>query len=176
GLVKKAARNEFIHKVLDQPLSSLNPRPAVCVRPSVTLAEAIRLMNEIKAGCILVENSQGKLAGIVTERDIMTHLPDKWNKLDVLVVSELMTEHVEALRYDNSLNQALHQMSVKRFRHIVVYNAEGDPEVLSTRDLFKYLSPYLKISKATKKTSTKISSPKKQVKKVIKKTVKKKKK
>lgn len=181
GLAKKAQRNEFIHKVLDQPLSSLNPRPAVCVRPSATLAEVVRLMNEIKSGCILVDKGQGKLAGILTERDLLFNIPANWNALDTLTVGDIMKTNVEALRTENSLNQALHQMSVRRYRHIVVYNSEGDPEVVSSRDLFKYLSSYLnikspKLQAPASKSETKKSLKKKPIKKTsAKKTVKSKK-
>jgi CBS domain-containing protein len=46
--------------------------PAVSIEPDADLYEAARLMAEHKIGCLPVTEG-GKLAGIVTETDVLTH-------------------------------------------------------------------------------------------------------
>ncbi len=180
GLQEKTSR--ITQEVLGLSLSELTPRDAVSVSENATVHEAILQMNGIKAGCVLVENSDGELSGILTERDILRNLPKKVEDISKTKVRHVMTRNVEILRPDNSVNFAMHQMSVNRFRHIPIVTKNNEAAILSSRDVLKYLArslggvskkstPVKKAAKVKKKVVKK-----KPVKKPVKKTVKKSKK
>src|SRR3989442_1654652 len=57
---------------LDRPISSIKLRPAVVVEEGTVLAEAIRLMRQRRIGST-IGTREGKLVGILTERDLMMH-------------------------------------------------------------------------------------------------------
>ncbi len=158
-----------IKEILKQPLLTLEPRQAIYVSPQTTLLQAVQKMNEIKSGCVIVEDFSGNVVGIVTERDVLYHMPHNLSDLTKIKVSDIMTTHVEVLKEDNALSHALHQMSVKKFRHIPVINKDNSLGIISVRDVLKFITKNLgKITPApVKKTKPK---PKKVVKKAKAKT------
>src|SRR5437879_12265313 len=72
------AGGEHVPRVLDQrmirePIRYLAPRPPVCVAPTDTVIDTIRMMREHRIGCVLVIE-RDRLPGIVTERDFIMKL------------------------------------------------------------------------------------------------------
>jgi len=115
-------------RVLDQrmirePIRSLAPRPPVCVAPTDTVIDAIRMMREHRIGCVLVIERE-RLLGIVTERDFMT--PDP-----------------EVLSPDDPIVYALNKMSVGGFRHVPLVGEAGQPlGVVSVKDIVDYITDF----------------------------------
>lgn len=129
--------------LMESPLSKLNPRDAVCVFENTSIGEAVIRMNEIKAGCVLVQDTRGNICGILTERDILFQTTSTIRNLKKIPVCELMTPKVDTLPETSTIACALHYMSVKRYRHIPVIRQNKGPGVLSSRDILKYLTDHL---------------------------------
>lgn len=136
-------KTKFIRILMEDPLSKIGPKEAICVSEETSVLEAVRKMNEIKAGCVLIEDNRGNLSGIMTERDILFRTEGEVVGLSKVKVSQLMTPHVETLSEDASLAYALNKMSVRRVRHIPVMRKGKKPGILSARDLLKYLAKHL---------------------------------
>lgn len=130
--------------LMEVPLAKLKPRDVVCIPETTTILEAVRRMNQIKAGCVLVENSGHRIVGILTERDVLYRIKAGSTNFDKLPVTRIMTPSVEFLTEENSLAHALHQMSIKRFRHIPITRLGKGPGIISSRDLMLYLAQHLK--------------------------------
>src|SRR5437879_12557196 len=69
------AGGEHVPRVLDQrmirePIRYLAPRPPVCVAPTDTVIDTIRMLREHRIGCVLVIERE-PLLGIVTEPDFV---------------------------------------------------------------------------------------------------------
>src|SRR5436309_11636184 len=60
----------FDEHLLDRPISSIKWRPAVVIEEGSLVAEAIRQMRQRRIGSAMITRN-GKLAGILTERDLM---------------------------------------------------------------------------------------------------------
>jgi CBS domain-containing protein len=103
--------------------------------PDAKVRDAAREMTNRNYGAIVVTDASGKLAGIVTERDLMTKVVAKGVDPDSTPVSAIMTAAVRTAREDDEVADCLDAMSEGRFRHLPVVDAEGQPVgMVSQRD------------------------------------------
>jgi CBS domain-containing protein len=127
--------------VLDQqriqdPIRLLAPRAALHVSPGDPLSEAVRLMREHHVGCVLAVED-GRLAGILTERDLLLKLEDADLSRPV---RDLMTPRPEVLHPDDPVIYALHRMAVGGYRHVPLVDHSGAPVgILSVKDIVHYV-------------------------------------
>lgn len=63
----------------------------IAVDANVKVKEAVKLMNEYEIGCLIVEN-KGKVAGIVTERDLLKRVIEESKDPERVNVSEIMSQ------------------------------------------------------------------------------------
>ncbi len=132
-------------KVLDErlflePIRILRRRSGhVAVPLGASIGEAARVMKEHRIGCVLVED-QGRLAGIFTERDILTKLVGTGYDPARVQVDSVMTRNPETLSPEDPIAFALHLMSVGGFRHVPLVDADQRPlDILSIKDIVDYV-------------------------------------
>lgn len=124
--------------ILTTPISNLPLRPPICVDVEGTVTDAVQAMNEHHTGCVLIER-EGRLAGIFTERDVLTRVVCRKDDC-ALPVATVMTPNPEALEPNASIAYALNKMSVGGYRHIPVVDRSGKVQgVVSIRDLVDFL-------------------------------------
>lgn len=132
-------RAELDPEVFEQPLSVLCRHPAASVDIGATVERAVALMRERRLGAVLVTD-QGKLAGIVTERDLLMKVGldgESWRRRPV---TELMTPNPDALELDDALKFVLNQMQVGGYRHVPVVNDRGEPiHLISLRNVARFV-------------------------------------
>lgn len=129
-----------IEKVLMRdPISKLGPRKAMTVQGETSVLDAVDKMNEAKVGCVLVEKN-GRLDGIVTERDVVFKVLSRTGDLSKVTVSEIMTRSPESLTEDDTLAYAVNKMSIGGFRHIPIVKMGRPVGIISVRDVLRYLS------------------------------------
>jgi CBS domain-containing protein len=134
-----AADNAFNEKVLTRPLEVLPPAEAVLVEPVAPVLEAVHLMRDRHAGCVLVVRA-GKLKGIVTDRDIVARVIAAGIDPAKTPVRRVMTPTPETLRPTDSIAFALNLMSLGGYRHIPLVDKAGAPVgVVSVKDIVGYL-------------------------------------
>src|SRR5689334_18555736 len=90
--------------LLSEPLKNLKPRDAVYVEKDALVRIAIERMNLKKVGCALVEDDEGKLIGIITERDLLLRSDEN---LEQKKVGDIMSEKLETLNDNDNLASAL---------------------------------------------------------------------
>jgi CBS domain-containing protein len=91
--------------------------------PSTTVRDVARAMARVESGAIPVLED-GKVVGLVTDRDIVLRVVAEGKGLDT-PVSEVMTQDVEACREDDNVADATGKMSSKQIRRLVVLNDRG---------------------------------------------------
>ncbi len=124
--------------ILTTPLSELKLREPILVDAAASVVAAVNAMNEHRTGCVLVEDN-GKLAGIFTERDVLTRVIFR-NNNNAMKVEAVMTRNPETLQASASIAFALNMMSVGGYRHIPVVDRAGRPVgVVSVKDLVNFL-------------------------------------
>jgi CBS domain-containing protein len=125
--------------LIREPIGKSDPRPAVCVNPRTTIADAIALMKQYGVGCVLVESEQ-RLIGIFTERDVLFRVVGTPLDPTRTPVSDVMTPNPESLRMENELAWVLNLMAVGGFRHVPIVDDDGRPvAVFSVRHIVERL-------------------------------------
>ena len=106
------------------------------VSPDTNVYEALRLMAEKEVGSALVVEN-GKVRGIVTERDYARKVVLEGKASPDTPVTEIMTTHVLCTRPEQTIEEAMALMTDKRVRHLPVM-ADGEiVGVVSIGDLVK---------------------------------------
>jgi CBS domain-containing protein len=124
--------------VLETPISDLMAHNTLVVDADATIVSAVNLMNERHTGCVLVEEN-GKLVGILTERDLLRKVifhdgNRSWK------VRSVMTPNPQTLRPSASVAYALNKMSVDGYRHIPIVDDAGKAVgVLSVKDIVNFV-------------------------------------
>src|ERR1700724_1271287 len=93
------------------------------VEPEVKLSAAVKLLGERKIGAVLVM-SQGRIEGILSERDIVRVLGERGAKVLDEPVSAVMTRKVISCRQTDTVSAIMEMMTLGKFRHLPV--VEGD--------------------------------------------------
>ena len=134
-------RSRIEKSVTEDRLEALDPIDAICVTEDTTLDAAVQTMRAEKIGCLLVTDSDGKLCGIFTERDVVSKIAGEVEDLSTHTVSEFMTPRPETVQEDQLLASALQRMMVGDFRYLPLVDEEGRPtKILSSRDIISYLT------------------------------------
>ncbi|MGD0076296.1 MAG: CBS domain-containing protein [Candidatus Binataceae bacterium] len=130
--------------LVSERLSDAMGHPAVIVGVGSSLAEAIAAMQKERRGCVLVVSGD-KLAGILTERDVLLKIAGLPIDLKQAKVSDYMTRDPVALPAEANVAFALNRMVVEGFRHIPLVDDQGCPTgVVSMRELIEYLSDFFR--------------------------------
>lgn len=124
--------------LLNTPLSELSLRTPVVIEADASVVQAVNAMKEHRTGCVLVARG-GKLAGIFTERDVLTSVIYR-DESQSLKVASVMTANPETLEATATIACALNKMSEGGYRHIPMVDEGGRPAgVVSIRDLVDFL-------------------------------------
>jgi CBS domain-containing protein len=86
------------------------------VEPDARLAAAVKILGERKIGAVLVM-SQGRLEGILSERDIVRVLGERGAKVLDEPVSAVMTRKVVSCRQSDTVAGIMEMMTLGKFRH-----------------------------------------------------------
>jgi CBS domain-containing protein len=108
------------------------------VRVEDTVAEAIRIMLRQRVGAVGVVDSEGRVAGIFTERDVLSRLALSGQDPEKTPVCDLMTTPVEMATLTTTINEALGTMMERHYRHLPIVSDEGKLlGMLSIRNLLE---------------------------------------
>lgn len=99
-------------------------RDVFSIRPDETLARAVEELRDRRVGALIVTDAAGKLAGILSERDIVRKLADTPGQTLPQQVGDVMTQKVETCTPDEALVSVLKKMTAGRFRHMPVVEGE----------------------------------------------------
>ena len=133
-------RSEHLGELLlEEAISVLDPPVPVTVALGTTIGEAVRRMNERRIGCVLVVDGE-RLAGIVTERDVLRKVVEQRLPIEDTPVERIMTADPEVLRPEHELVFALNRMSVGGYRHLPLVDRDGRPVgIVSMRNFIDYI-------------------------------------
>ncbi len=122
--------DERISKIIKQKGDVLN------VRTDSTVTEAAEIMRDHDVGCVLVEDMDGRIEGILTERDIIAKVVAISGDPDDHIVGRIMTTSVLTCTMQTSIIEAQELMATHHVRHLPVVDDEGLPiGVISVRDI-----------------------------------------
>jgi CBS domain-containing protein len=106
------------------------------IGPEAMVFEALRLMADKEIGSLLVLD-QGRLVGIITERDYARKVILKGKSSLETPVREIMTGKVVFVRPETTIEECMALMTDKRVRHLPVLEGDRILGVISIGDLVK---------------------------------------
>lgn len=135
------AGTEVERSLMEDPVRCLHPIRPLTVDAITLLSEAIALMRNHRIGCVLATGSDGSLAGILTERDLLQKVAARNLDLEQCVVQDYMTEVPETSKPGHPLGYAIQRMIVSDLRYLPLVDASGRPVgIASSRDIIDYIA------------------------------------
>ncbi|HDM92757.1 MAG TPA: CBS domain-containing protein [Candidatus Korarchaeota archaeon] len=131
--IPEEADPSCLAEALNTPLAEVIRGPPVTVGPYTPVEEVLDMVVASDVGAALVVDEDGRLLGIVTERDLLRALAD----LEVReTVQEIMTKEVKALSPDELVIKAVKGMVAGGFRRYPVVDRNGKlVGIVTARDL-----------------------------------------
>lgn len=103
-----------------------------------TVEKAVKEINEKRFGCTAVVNEKHELTGIITDGDLRRALT-KYNTVQDLKVSDIMTQNPKMIKKDELAAKALHIMEEYKISSLFIIDDNKNPEgILHFQDLLKY--------------------------------------
>jgi CBS domain-containing protein len=99
----------------------------VTVAAGATVRDAVETMVAERLGAVLIENEDGLIDGIFTERDLLRRVVHARLDAETTPISLVMTRDVRFVTPGTTVEAALALMHVNRFRHLLVMDG---PRVL----------------------------------------------
>jgi CBS domain-containing protein len=98
-----------------------NKDPAILtITPDTLISEASKILTDKRIGCVIALNPQGKIAGILSERDIVNGLANAGQPILNMAATQFMTHNVIVSHPEDSMAKLMSIMSAKRIRHLPV--------------------------------------------------------
>ena len=94
-------------------------------RPETNLAEAVRDMWEVDCGALPVVSDEGRVIGMITDRDICIAVATRGRPADHIAVREVAQGHPHTCLPDEDATAALQTMKAHRVRRLPVVDADG---------------------------------------------------
>ena len=114
-------------------------RHVVTIRPDASVSTAVHRLVLERIGALVVSEDGHKVAGIISERDIIQSLAKSGQ--DLLTsgrrVAELMEHNVITCTPDDTVQQVMAEMTRRRVRHLPVMEGGGLVGIISIGDVVK---------------------------------------
>jgi CBS domain-containing protein len=139
--LSERALAERLPTVIDASLAVINRRLPLTVPPGTSLAECLRAIQRSGFGdSVLVVGHDGRLVGVLTERDIFARLIG--TNVDLSQpVERLMNTAPNTLRLEQSVRDAIELMQHGRYRNIPIVDAAGRVAgIVRQQDILRFLA------------------------------------
>jgi CBS domain-containing protein len=111
-------------------------REVAYVEPDETAHDAMQLMADKKIGALLVEEN-GKMVGIISERDYPGKAKALHKPLQDVLVKEIMSSHVIHVSPDDTIEHCMELVTKNHVRHLPVLKDDQILGIISIGDLSK---------------------------------------
>ena len=130
-------------RLVDRPEFKTKPKPVTFLGKD-KVSQAIAVMADKNYGSVVIVDSQDKVVGIVTERDIVKKLVNNNMSPKTTKLEDIMTLNPRVANENDDVVDWLRIMSNDRFRRLPVVDADGKIKVIFTQgDFVSYTWPDL---------------------------------
>jgi CBS domain-containing protein len=120
-----------------QTILSTKGTDVVTIGPTATLDQAIEVLNRHRIGALVVLGAEGRIIGMLSERDIVRMLSEHGAAALQQPLSQSMTRMVVTCGESDSIAEIMERMTRGRFRHIPVLNEDRLVGIISIGDVVK---------------------------------------
>jgi ATP-dependent Lon protease len=126
----------------EQKINDLMTKQVFSVSEDAPIREVARLMRDERIGDVLVTDAEGKLCGIITDRDVVVRADaDEGNDLDTLRAKDICTEACATLAPTDGIDKAIKLMTEKAIRRIPVVENDVPVGIVTIGDLAAQRDP-----------------------------------
>ncbi|NJM33926.1 MAG: CBS domain-containing protein [Rhodomicrobium sp.] len=130
-------------RIKDRPELTTKPKP-LTFKEDQLVSDAVAKMSEMNYGSVVIVGEDNRIAGIVTERDILKRLVNEGRDARTTPLSDIMTREVKVAHVEDDLVDWMRVMSTDRFRRLPVVDDDNHPiAILTQTDLIAYSWPEL---------------------------------
>ncbi|HYF48553.1 MAG TPA: CBS domain-containing protein [Planctomycetota bacterium] len=98
--------------------------PPVIADGDMSVTETAQLMAQQQAHAVLIVDERMRVQGIFTERDLVNRVVARRLNPDRTQLKDVMTEAVETVPAETSVDEALDMMVRKHYRHLPIVDAQ----------------------------------------------------
>ena len=109
----------------------------VGIEPNADLAAAAQLLSKHRIGAVVIRGAGGRLAGILSERDIVRALAEHGSNALSIQVAKVMTRNVTTCGEDDTIASLMEVMTAGKFRHVPVVTGSDLVGLVSIGDVVK---------------------------------------
>ena len=109
----------------------------VAMHPEASVCDVAGTLKQEGIGAVLVRGRDGKMLGIVSERDIVREVAEEGAGALSKSAADLMSRSVVTCRPDSSTQELMEQMLAERIRHLPVYEGDELVGIVSIVDVVK---------------------------------------
>jgi CBS domain-containing protein len=113
-------------------------RDVLTIAPTANLSEAVKLLAERRIGAVIVTGPDDRVAGILSERDIVRTLAARGPAALDDNVAAVMTRKVTTCTEADTIAAIMERMTAGKFRHMPVLDQGKLAGVISIGDVVKY--------------------------------------
>ena len=110
----------------------------VTIEPTATLESAVKILSEKRIGALIVVGPDGRVAGILSERDIVRALGERGPSVLTEPVGQVMTRKVVTCSETDTVGNIMERMTAGKFRHVPVLDRGRLVGIVSIGDVVKY--------------------------------------
>jgi len=131
------------YSIEDMRTGDLMSRNVITVYPEDRVGYAARLMRDYDFGSLPIVDREGRLIGMITDRDISMRLVANEEDTHTTLVADCMTDGAFACHADDPVVECLRQMSRHRIRRLPIINDWGQVVgIVSQGDLARHAGNY----------------------------------
>ena len=123
--------------LVQQILKGKSDDGVVTVPPGTSLAKAAEVLSARRIGALIISPDGKRVAGILSERDIVRELGRRGVACMADTVDQVMTARIVGCRVTDTADQVLHAMTEGRFRHMPVMEGDQMVGLISIGDVVK---------------------------------------
>jgi len=109
----------------------------VSIEPNAKLVDAAQLLHKNRIGAVVIAGAGGRLAGILSERDIVRAVAEHGVDALTTPVSQEMTRNVLTCVESDSVADIMEKMTTGKFRHLPVLREGKMVGLVSIGDVVK---------------------------------------
>jgi CBS domain-containing protein len=112
-------------------------REVVTIDPAASLQDATRLLSDRGIGVVIVTHAGDRIAGLLSERDIVRILAARGPVALNMRVDQVMTRRVVTCLESDTISELMERMTTGKFRHLPVVDGDRLVGIVSIGDVVK---------------------------------------
>ena len=109
----------------------------ITVRRDQTVQDVVNVLAARRIGALIVVDDQGKINGIISERDVVREVSAHGGAALEMIVGDVMTKDVVIGTPQDDILSVAHTMTERRFRHLPILEGDELIAMISIGDVMK---------------------------------------